>query len=210
MDGVLFDSENLDRKCWQKCLSDYGITDADTVFGKCIGRPLDEAIAILDAEFGAVCPGFDGRTFRGKTMELFDEYVEKNGMPLKYFAAECPAGLKKAGFRVGLASSTSIGRVVPQLEQTGLLRYFDDIVGGGMFKKGKPDPEIFLLSCERLEGIPSETIVIEDSHNGIRAAHAAGMKPVMVPDVVAPDDEMREKAWKIMPDLEKVLFELTK
>lgn len=210
MDGVLFDSENLDRKCWQKCLSDYGITDADTVFGKSIGRPLDEAIAILDAEFGAVCPGFDGRSFRGKTMELFDEYVEKNGMPLKYFATECPAGLKKAGFRVGLASSTSIGRVVPQLEQTGLLRYFDDIVGGGMFKKGKPDPEIFLLSCERLEGIPSETIVIEDSYNGIRAAHAAGMKPVMVPDVVAPDDEMREKAWKIMPDLEKVLFELTK
>lgn len=210
MDGVLFDSENLDRKCWQKCLSDYGITDADTVFGKSIGRPLDEAIAILDAEFGAVCPGFDGRSFRGKTMELFDEYVEKNGMPLKYFATECPAGLKKAGFRVGLASSTSIGRVVPQLEQTGLLRYFDDIVGGGMFKKGKPYPEIFLLSCERLEGIPSETIVIEDSYNGIRAAHAAGMKPVMVPDVVAPDDEMREKAWKIMPDLEKVLFELTK
>lgn len=210
MDGVLFDSENLDRKCWQKCLADFGITDADTVFGKCIGRPLDEAIAILDAEFGVNCPGFDGRTFRGKTMQLFDEYVEKNGMPLKYYAAECLAGLKKAGFTIGLASSTSVTRVVPQLEQTGLFRYFDDIVGGGMFKKGKPDPEIFLMSCERLKGIPSETTVIEDSYNGIRAAHAAGMRPVMVPDVVAPDDEMREKAWKILPDLEKVLFELTK
>ena len=73
-----------------------------------------------------------------------------------------------------------------------------------MFKKGKPDPEIFLMSCERLGGKPEETIVIEDSFNGIRAAHAAGMKPIMVPDIFQPDDEMREKAWKILSDLKQV------
>ena len=73
-----------------------------------------------------------------------------------------------------------------------------------MFKHGKPDPEIFLMSCERLGGIPEESIVIEDSYNGIRAAYAAGMKPIMVPDIIGPDDEMREKAWKILPSLKEV------
>ena len=53
-------------------------------------------------------------------------------------------------------------------------------------------------------GKPEETIVIEDSFNGIRAAHAAGMKPIMVPDIIQPDDEMREKAWKIFSDLKQV------
>ena len=73
-----------------------------------------------------------------------------------------------------------------------------------MVQKGKPDPEIFLLCADAL-GIPvskySETYVIEDSHNGIRAAYAAGMKPVMVPDQLPPTQEMREKAAVILPSL---------
>ena len=73
-----------------------------------------------------------------------------------------------------------------------------------MYKKGKPDPEIFLMSCGRLGGIPDKTIVIEDSYNGIRAAFAAGMRPVMVPDLIMPDDEMKEKAWKIFENLKEV------
>jgi beta-phosphoglucomutase-like phosphatase (HAD superfamily) len=47
----------------------------------------------------------------------------------------------------------------------------------------------------------SETFVIEDSYNGIRAAYAAGMKPVMVPDQLPPTQEMREKAVAILPSL---------
>ena len=70
--------------------------------------------------------------------------------------------------------------------------------------KGKPDPEVFLRCADAL-GIPvskySETFVIEDSYNGIRAAYAAGMKPVMVPDQLPPTQEMREKAVAVLPSL---------
>ena len=78
-----------------------------------------------------------------------------------------------------------------------------------MFVHGKPDPEIFLMSCERLGGKPEKSIVIEDSFNGIRAAYAAGMRPIMVPDILQPDDEIRQKAWKILPDLKAVTELLT-
>ena len=78
------------------------------------------------------------------------------------------------------------------------------VISGDMVLKGKPDPEIF-LRCADAMGIPvskySETFVIEDSHNGIRAAYAAGMKPVMVPDQLPPTQEMREKAAVILPSL---------
>ena len=191
MDGVLFDSENLDKKVWYDLAEQYRIKNIKQAFEECIGTDMS------------------GAEFRRRTLVMFDEYVEKFGMPLKYYAGECLNSLKNKGYKIGLASSTPIERVKPQLTATGLIGYFDDIVGGGMFKHGKPDPEIFLMSCERLKGIPSESIVIEDSYNGIRAAYAAGMKPIMVPDVLGPDKEMEEKAWKILPNLKEVSDLLT-
>ena len=72
----------------------------------------------------------------------------------------------------------------------------------------KPDPEIFLKCAARL-GVPEskyrEVFVIEDSHNGIRAASAAGMRPVMVPDRLPPTQEMREKAAAVLPSLTEVI-----
>ena len=231
MDGVLFDSENLDKRVWLDLAEKYGIKDIMQAFAECIGTPDSNIISVLDryiaksniikqdqvfssaagtiGDDGSSATGEDGfqlsgEEFRRESLVVFDKYVEEQGMPLKYYVAECLADLKKKGYKLGLASSTPVERVKPQLTDTGLIGYFDDIVGGGMFKKGKPDPEIFLMSCERLGGKPDETIVIEDSYNGIRAAFAAGMKPIMVPDIIQPDDEMRDKAWKILLDLKAV------
>ena len=213
MDGVLFDSENLDKRVWLDLAEKYGIKDILQAFAECIGTPDSNIISVLDRyieksdiKSEGSNPGMviDGAEFRRQSLVVFDKYVEEQGMPLKFYAAECLADLKKKGYKLGLASSTLVERVKPQLTDTGLIGYFDDIIGGGMFKKGKPNPEIFLMSCERLGGKIDETIVIEDSYNGIRAAYAAGMKPIMVPDIIQPDDEMKTKAWKILPDLKAV------
>ena len=91
--------------------------------------------------------------------------------------------------------------------------YFGHIVETGQMKlkpgaRSKPDPEIFLKCAARL-GVPEskyrEVFVIEDSHNGIRAASAAGMRPVMVPDRLPPTQEMREKAAAVLPSLTEVI-----
>ncbi|MCR4625957.1 MAG: HAD family phosphatase [Lachnospiraceae bacterium] len=215
MDGVLFDSESLDKKAWIELAEEYGIKNIMSAFKECIGTPDYNIISVLDRYIEksrqAGCldgnkpiEGLNGERFRCETLEVFDRFVEEQGMPLKYYAAECLASLKAKGYKLGLASSTPVERVIPQLTDTKLIGYFDDVIGGGMYKKGKPDPEIFLMSCERLGGTPDATIVIEDSYNGIRAAFAAGMKPIMVPDIIMPDDEMRAKAWKIFENLKEV------
>ena len=213
MDGVLFDSEKLDKKAWENLAETFGVEDIIKAFEKCIGTPDENIMNILQEYIdrsrtsgslrepdGVV---LSGAKFRQQTLEVFDRFVEEYGMPLKYYASECLENLKNKGYRLGLASSTPVERVRKQLSDTGLLSFFDDIVGGGMFKKGKPDPEIFLMSCKRL-GTPSETVVIEDSFNGIRAAYSAGMEPIMVPDIVPPDEEMKEKSWKILKNLKEV------
>ena len=74
-----------------------------------------------------------------------------------------------------------------------------------MIEHSKPRPDIYLLACERLGVEPGEAYAIEDSPNGIRSAHRAGMCPIMVPDMIAPDEEMRRLSCVILEDLTQAL-----
>lgn len=74
-----------------------------------------------------------------------------------------------------------------------ILRTFSQVViGGDMVEHSKPLPDIYLKACELLGVKPENAIAIEDSPNGIRSAAAAGMLPVMVPDMVEPTPEIEE------------------
>ena len=112
--------------------------------------------------------------------------------------------LKEAGFKIGLASSTREVTVTQEITDAGLLPFFDNLTCGDMLKKSKPEPDIFWMACERLGVKPEEAMVIEDSYNGIRAAHRAGTTPVMVPDMIPPDEEMHLLAYKIFNSLLEV------
>ena len=87
------------------------------------------------------------------------------------------------------------------MERTGLISYFDVIIGGDMLTVSKPAPDIYLRACADLGVDPRTAYAVEDSYNGIRSAHAAGMHALMVPDMVPATDEMRGLARAILPDL---------
>lgn len=106
---------------------------------------------------------------------------------------------------MGLASSTRYASVISHLKEAGIVDYFQVIVAGDMIEHSKPQPDIYLLACRKLGVDPSDAYAVEDSPNGIRSAHAAGMKPIMVPDLIPPDDEMREMSFLICRDLLEVM-----
>ena len=83
--------------------------------------------------------------------------------------------------------------------------YFDAIITGDMTEKGKPEPDIYLKACAEVGVAPAYAMGLEDSYNGVRAIYAAGMKAVMIPDMVQPDDEMREKSFAIKESLLDVI-----
>jgi beta-phosphoglucomutase-like phosphatase (HAD superfamily) len=70
--------------------------------------------------------------------------------------------------------------------------------------RGKPFPDLFLRAAEVLDVSPGECLAVEDSLNGIRAAHAAGMMPVMVPDLLQPTEEIRAMCVRVVADLHEV------
>ena len=89
---------------------------------------------------------------------MFDEYVEKEGMPLKHYAAECLKDLKEKGYKLGLASSTSIDRVRPQLTDTGLIGYFDDIVGVTNYKNSRIETVVLKVSNKSIDYIRTKPL----------------------------------------------------
>lgn len=201
MDGVIFDTERLVLNNWMQAAGRRGISDIENTFKECIGTNMTATREIVRQHFGEDFP-FDD--FAREASEAFHETVKRDGMPVKQGVRELLSYLKERGCRIGLASSTRRAVVEEDLQMAGFLPYFDVVMGGDMITHSKPDPEIFLTCCRKLGSVPEETLVIEDSYNGIRAANRAGMKVFMVPDLLPPTEEMRSLSSKIFDNLSEV------
>jgi HAD superfamily hydrolase (TIGR01509 family) len=202
MDGVIFDTENLFLNCWREIAAEQGMANIDEVYRRVIGVKAAVSKAVFLEAYGADF-AYDELNKRARTM--FYAITEREGMPMKAGVVPLLDYLAGAGFALGLASSTPAKTVKRQLDGSGLLGYFQAVVGGDMVENSKPAPDIFLAACERIAAAPAETYAVEDSYNGVRSAHAAGMKVIMVPDIVPPDEEMRGLAGWIFPSLHELL-----
>lgn len=198
MDGVIFDSETLVLSSWKEVARRYGIKDVEKVCRECLGTNSVVSKQIFLEHYGQDFP-YD--EYKAEMSEVFFAHASDGKLAKKQGVEELLKYLKDKGFKVGIASSTREKIVRRQISEGGLLEYFDQIVGGDMVKHSKPEPDIFLEACGRLESKPENCYVIEDSYNGIRAAHAAGMHPIMVPDLMEPTEEMKSLAEQILGSL---------
>lgn len=201
MDGLIFDSERLVLDCWEKVGEKYGIANIREVFMECIGTNKEKTKEIVLAHYGS---SFRYDEFRKEASALFQESVREKGLPIKKGARELLQYLKEKEVPAGLASSTRLAVVEEELQQAGLYDYFRVVVGGDLLQRSKPEPDIYLMTCEKMGVAPENTYAIEDSYNGIRSAYRAGMKSVMVPDMVAPIKEIEEISHAILPSLLEV------
>ena len=197
MDGVIFDSERAVLAVWQELAAELGLGEIEAVFRRCIGTNKARTREILGETF----PALDFAAFDAETRRRFQAKWGGGRLPVKPGAAELLGALRERGVRLALASSTDSAVVREELDEAGLLICFDAVVGGDQVKRSKPDPEIFLRAAEVLDMPPARCFVIEDSFNGVRAAHRAGMRPLMVPDMAPPDGEMETLAEANLPDL---------
>ena len=202
MDGVLFDTERLCQDSWLAVAEEKGLPGMKEIFPQCIGLNANDSRRIVMNAYGE---DFDYEGFRGQASVWFWDYIEKNGLPMKPGVRELLDWLKENGWTVGLASSTRRFSVLNHLEQAGIRDYFSTVITGDMVEHSKPQPDIYLMACRELGADPKEAYAIEDSPNGIRSAHAAGMSPLMVPDMIAPDEEMRRLSSCIFKDLFEVM-----
>ena len=201
MDGVIFDSERLVLECWEKTGAKYHLEGMREAFLPCIGTNHAKTKEIVLERYGKDFP-YD--EFSREASVLFHSITDQVGLPVKTGVHELLDYLKEYGIPIALASSTRLEIVTQELKQAGLYEYFSVVMGGDQIKRSKPEPDIYLMTCEKLGVLPVFSYAIEDSYNGIRSAYAAGMKPIMVPDMLPPTEEMREKSVIVLEDLLQV------
>ena len=207
MDGVLFDTERLCMEGWSRVGEKAGIRGIEEISRQCIGLNGSDTRELVLNAYERDYPGksFPYEEFRRQVSEWFWEEIEKNGLPIKEGAKRLLPYLQQSGYSLGLASSSRYDSVVSHLKQARLIDYFSVIVSGDMVQHSKPRPDIYLLACRKLGARPEETYAIEDSPNGIRAAAAAGLRPIMVPDLIEPDGEIRGLCFLICENLTQVM-----
>lgn len=201
MDGVILDTEILVLSCWDRIGKENNIKNTREVCKKCIGTTYTRTTEIFKENYGQ---DFPFEEYSKEVSKLFHEMSDNEGIPLKKGVKELLEYLKENNYKIGLASSTMIKYVTKELKDAGVYDYFDIVVGGDMLKKSKPEPDIYLLACEKLNVDPKETFAVEDSFNGIISAYRAGMKALMVPDLLEPNDEIKEYTHEIFKDLLEV------
>ena len=113
--------------------------------------------------------------------------------------------LKESNYKVAVASSSNMNHIINNMEKTGLKKYIDEFASGAEVENGKPAPDVFLLAAERLGVKPEECLVLEDSKAGVLAGSSAGAKVIMVPDMFKPDEECKERTYRIVGNLGEVI-----
>ena len=201
MDGVIFDTETIALRSWQDTADAHNLGDITETAMKCVGRSTVDTLKIFEEAYG---DRISIKQMHIECINRFNEIMQTEGLPVKLGARELLEHLKANGIKVALASSTTYDRVVMELKDADLFKYFRVIVGGDMIEHSKPEPEIYLLACEKLGADPKKSAAVEDSRNGIISASRAGMMPFLVPDIIEPDEEMKRLAHKQFKDLLEV------
>ena len=165
MDGTLVDTERLGIKAWKAGAAELGLAIDEALIHQFIGRTLPDVMDILDKHYGS------------------HETTEAD-LELKAGAAECIDELLAAGYHVGLATSSRLVTAERNLKMVGLFDKFETVTCGEDVVHGKPDPEMYLLACERAGFAPEECAVVEDSRNGCVSGITAGCHVFAVPDIV--------------------------
>ena len=201
MDGLMVDTERIARIAWQEASRAAGYEMPDAVFSLMIGRTKRDSGDLMRHHLG---PGFDFERVHAATGILFEKIIERDGLPLKPGIRELLDHLRTGNIPLAVATSTRNPVATQRLESVGLLKYFTVVVTGDQVTRGKPEPDIFLEAVRRL-GIDARTsYALEDSFAGVRSAHGAGLRVIMVPDLLQPTPEIATLTHAIAKSLHDV------
>jgi HAD superfamily hydrolase (TIGR01509 family) len=201
MDGLMLDTERIAMITCRRAAEDFGYVIADELYVQVIGHTVEDTCQIFCGALGADFP-FD--EIRKRRLAYTEEYIHRYGLPKKPGLIEVLELLQDCAVPKAVATSTRREEAWHRLSVADLLHCFDAIVGGDEVVHGKPAPDLFLLAADRLKITPAACIVLEDSEAGIRAARAAGMAPILVPDLKQPSDEVKALAYRMYPSLHEV------
>lgn len=200
MDGTLLDTEMVFRAVVFDAAEELGFEMTDDVHLAMVGSSHEATRRMLVETYGA---GFPYALFDERCRAMMQERTVEP-VPVKRGAREFLGALRDRHIPLAVATSSRAIHAYGHLGRAGLLDHFDTIVTRDDVVHPKPDPEPYLTAARRLGVDALHCLALEDSHTGVRAAHAAGMKTVMVPDLLRPTSEIAGLCVAVMESLAHV------
>jgi HAD superfamily hydrolase (TIGR01509 family) len=201
MDGLLLDSERISQEVLLKAAQVLDAPLTSELALKLVGRNASSGHAYLTELFKDTALV---ETFLQTTRELYEAEFEAGRIPLKTGVKELLDTLDEFKIPRAIATSTKRHIAIRKLTKVEVLTRFDYIIGGDEVLHGKPAPDIYLKACSFLGTTPHDCLACEDSAFGIEAAYTAGLKAILVPDLLTPTERMIGHAWKVLPSLHEV------
>lgn len=189
MDGLIFNTERQFFKHQCTVLKKYGYPARLEDFLQSVGLAFNDVKVVHKRIYG---DDFSTEKIYSETRELIAKDVEENGLDIMPGIPELLDFFKKNNVVCCVASSSVTPLVEKYLKISGLSKYIDYAIGGDMVEHSKPNPEIFLKSLEKTPFSKDEAVIFEDSENGIRAANAAGIPVICIPDLKYPNDDLKD------------------
>jgi HAD superfamily hydrolase (TIGR01509 family) len=186
MDGLMFDTERLGMDAWLYTGRKMKLDITEEIALKTIGISWDVTKQTCFNEFRE----FDFDNARKIWQDYVNHCIEEQGIPIKHGLIELLSFLDKAKIKKAVATGSYFNDAMFYINKAGMSDSFDAIITREMVTHGKPAPDIFIYTAKILNAAPEECIVLEDSINGIKAAYAAKMIPVMIPDLIPSNEEI--------------------
>ena len=204
MDGTMFDTERLSNMGWKQAVAQQIQGVPDDLFDKTFNSMLGTNMANCRRIANEKLPGFDFDLGHEFCCAFIDEYMKTHGVPIKPGLFELLDRLEELGIKKCVATSTNKDRATHKLEMANVAHRFEVVVGGNEVAASKPDPEIFLKAAKTCNVAPENCLVLEDSAAGTMGGYRAGMRVIVIPDILQPSEEMRKMASAVCKDLHEV------
>ena len=180
-DGTLHDTEQVYHRAWRAAAEQTGVARIMEFVAICTGTNFARTEQLWQDFYG---DAFSFRPFWELRNAIYDDMIDREGLPIKSGAYELLDYLCDNGYKIALATSTNAKRVEKHLILSDMKKYFDAVVTGDTVQRGKPAPDIYLEAARRI-GVPVENCIgVEDSFNGLKSLAAAGCVSVMIPDLL--------------------------
>jgi HAD superfamily hydrolase (TIGR01509 family) len=200
MDGLLIDTEVVFRNAFMAAIGAAGLEIPAPVYLEMIGSNRQHSYRVLRGHYGGE---FDTDRIWEDATRRFREVIDLEDR-LKAGVVELLDHLDELGLPEAIATSSPHDAVDHHLGPNGIAARFQAVIARGDYANSKPAPDPFLAAAKALGVAPEDCLALEDSHNGVRAAHAAGMMTIMVPDLLEPNQEMAAKTVAIAESLHEV------
>ncbi len=201
MDGTLLDTERVAQEAFIGACAEFAIAPRMDLLLRCVGAAEPIARRIIQEGYG---PALDGGAFFAAWSRHFTELGHETPAPLKEGALMLLDTVAQLGLPMAVATSSNTAHAQEKLRRAGLLQRFRTVIGADQVQKPKPDPEVYLKAAAYLGVDPRDCLALEDSEYGVRAAHAAGMTVIQVPDMTQPTADLRALGHIVLASLKEV------